>query len=158
MATLTGARAVDGFPVGGYGAGTDLKVAYGSYTFAVNPTAADPVRFCKVPANGLVLGGYLQGKDIDTGTEAFDLDIGWLANGVEAADTDGFGNFGVLAGDAITELKPETGIYFPLGGVLFTTGPQKFSAETVIAGLVNAPANAGGTGILTVVVFYVLDY
>lgn len=158
MATLTGTRATTTFPVGGWGAGSDLKVAWGSYTLAANPSQNDVIRFCKVPKNARVLGGYLQGADIDTGTEAFDLDIGWLANGVDAADTDGLGNFGVITGDAVTELKPETGIYFPLGGVLLTTGPVKFSEDTVIAGLVNAAANATGTGILTVVVFYVMDY
>lgn len=158
MATLTGTRGAANYPVGGYGQATSLKVAWGSYTLAANPTQNDVIRFCKVPANARVLGGFVQAADIDTGTEAFDLDIGWLANGVEAADTDGFGNFGVWTGDAITDLKPEVGIYLPLGGVLFTTGPQKFSAETVIAGLVNAAANATGTGIITVVVFYVLDY
>ena len=158
MATLIGTRGAATFPVGGYGEGSDLKIAWGSYTLAANPAQNDVIRFCKVPANARVLGGFLQGKDIDTGTEAFDLDIGWLANGVEVADTDGFGNFGVFTGDAVTDVRPEVGIYYPLGGVLFTTGPQKFTTETVIAGLVNAAANAGGTGILSVCLFYVLDY
>lgn len=157
MATLTAARARSSFPVAGHGFGGAMKVAWGSYTLAANPTAADIIEFCRVPAYATVLGGYLMGADIDTGTEAFDMDIGWAANGTEAADPDGFGNFGVLSGDVITELIPVAGIYRPLQGVLLTAGPQTFSAETVIQGVVNAPANAGGTGVLTLVVFYTLE-
>lgn len=158
MATLTGVRGTTTFPVGGPGNATDLKVAWGSYTFAVNPTAADIVRPCKLPKNARVLGGYIQGADLDTGTEALDMDVGWLANGTEVADPDGFGNFGVITGDAVADVKPEVGIFFNLGGVLYTTGPQKFSDETIVSVTVNAPANATGTGIFTVVVFYVMDY
>lgn len=156
MATLTAARAASTFPVyRDHGSGT-LQVAYGTYTLAANPTAADVIEFCKVPKGAVVIGGYVQAKDIDTGTEALDIDIGWAANGVEAADTDGFGNLGVWTGDAITDLRPEVGIYYPLGGVLFATGPQAFSAQTTITGLVNVAANAGGTGQITVVVHYVV--
>lgn len=158
MATLTGTRGTPTFPIGGFGDSSNLKVAWGSYTFAVNPTAADIVNLCWVPKNARVLGGYVQAKDLDTGTEALDIDIGWLANGSDAADPDGFGNLGTWTGDAITDLRPEVGIYYPLGGVLFTTGPQKFAEDTVIAATVNTPANATGTGIMTAVVFYVIDY
>lgn len=157
MATLTATRARANFPVAGHGFGGAMKVAWGSYTLAANPTAADIIEFCRVPAYATVLGGYLMGADIDTGTETLDIDIGWAANGTEVADPDGFGNFGVLSGDVITELIPIAGIYRPLQGVLLTTGPQTFSAETVIQGVVNAAANAGGTGMLTLVVFYTLE-
>jgi len=158
MATLTGTRGTTTFPVGGFGEASNLKVAWGSYTFAVNPTAADIVRPCWVPKNARVLGGYIQGADIDTGTEELDMDVGWLANGVEAADPDGFGNFDVITGDAVTGVKPEVGIYFNLGGVLYTTGPQKFSEDTCLSVTVNVDAHGGGTGILTLVAFYVIDY
>lgn len=158
MTALVGTRGNAAFPIGGFGEGPNLKVAWGSYTLASNPSQNDTIDFCWLPKNAIVLGGYLQAKDVDTGTEAFDLDIGWTANGVEAADSDGFGNLGVWTGDAITDLRPEVGIFYPLGGVLFTTGPQKFSAPTKIQGLVNAAANATGTGIITVVIFYVIDY
>ncbi len=132
-----------------------LNVHWATYNFLVNPTAADVVRMLKLPARSTVLGGYLYGPDIDTGTDALDIDVGWLANGVDAADPDGFGNMGVLNGAAITNLKPETGIYRPLGGVLFSTGPQFFANETDIVLTVIAPANAGGTGRLTLVVHFV---
>lgn len=156
MATLTATRAASTFPVfKGMGAGA-VCAAYGTYELAANPTAADIIEFCRVPKGAVVIGGWLMGDDIDTGTEAFDFDVGWAANGVDAADPDGFGNFGVLSGDVITELKPVASIYNPLQGVLLADGPKAFAAETVIQGVVNAPANAGGTGTLSVVVLYVV--
>lgn len=160
MATLTAARAAANFPVGGFAGAGVLNVAYGSYTLAANPTAADIIKFCKVPAGATVIGGWLRGEDIDTGTEALDIDIGWAANGGTGvgatADPDGFGNFGVITGDVVTELKPEVSIFLPLNGTL-KSGPVSFDAETSIQAVVNAPANAGGTGVLWLTVFYVFN-
>jgi hypothetical protein len=159
MATLTAARAASTFPVSAFAGAGVLQAAYGTYTLAANPSAADIVQFCRLPAGATVIGGYLRGEDIDTGTEALDIDIGWPANGGTGvgatADPDGFGNFGVITGDAVTEWKPEASIFMPLNGTL-KSGPVSFDAETIIQGVVNAPANAGGTGVLWVVVFYVV--
>jgi hypothetical protein len=155
MATLAATRSASTFPVASpVGAGV-LCAAYGSYTLAANPTAADIITFCRVPAGATVIGGYLQGADIDTGIETFDIDIGWAANGSDAVDTDGFGNFGVSTGDVSVHM-PVAGIYLPFQGVLITTGPQTFARETIITGTVVAAAATGGTGILTVVVHYVM--
>ncbi len=149
MATLTAARAAANFPVTSYGGAGVLQVAYGSYTLAANPTIADVIQFCKVPAGAVVLGGWLRGEDIDTGTETLDIDIGWTA------DTDGFGNFGVITGDVVTELKPEVSILLPLNGTL-KSGPVTFTAETTIQGTVVAAAAAGGTGVLWLTVYFVV--
>lgn len=160
MATLTAARAAANFPVGGFAGAGVLNVAYGSYTLAANPTAADIIKFCKVPAGATVIGGWLRGEDIDTGTEALDIDIGWAANGGTGvgatADPDGFGNFGVITGDVVTELKPEVSVFLPLNGTL-KSGPVSFDAETSIQGVVNVAANAGGTGVLWLTVLYVFN-
>jgi hypothetical protein len=160
MATLTAARAAAGFPVGGFAGAGVLNVAYGSYTLAANPTAADIIKFCKVPAGATVIGGWLRGEDIDTGTETLDIDIGWAANGGTGvgatADPDGFGNFGVVTGDVVTELKPEVSVFLPLNGTL-KSGPVSFDAETTIQGVVNVAANAGGTGVLWLTVLYVFN-
>jgi len=156
MATLTAPQAAASFPVfESVGRGV-LHVATGSITLATNPTAADILEFCFIPAGATIVGGYLRGDDIDTGTEALDIDIGWEANGVEAADTDGLGNFGVITGDAVTELKPEVSIFLPLNGTL-KSGPKTFTNKTKITGVVNAPANAGGTGVLWLTVFYTVN-
>lgn len=157
MATLTGSRAVATFPVPGamVPAGA-LQVAWGVYTLAANPSQNDVIEFCRVPKGATVIGGFLQGADIDTGTEAFDLDIGWAANGTDVADTDGFGNFGVMDGDAVSQFRPVAGIYYPFVNIIQDSGFKTFAAETKIIGTVNAAANAGGTGLLKVVVFYVM--
>jgi hypothetical protein len=155
MATLTATRAAATFPVAtGFGAG-NLRVAWGTYAIAANPTAADIIQLCRIPAGSTVLGGYVMAADIDTGTEALDIDIGWAANGVETADPDGFGNFGVWDGDTVGQIIPVAGSWKPLQGTLLTGGPQSFTNETVIQAVVNVAANAGGTGQITLVVFFV---
>jgi len=155
MATFTAARARAGFPVAGHGFASNLKVAFGTIAIAANPPASTVFEFCKVPKGATVIGGYVQGSDIDTGTEELDIDFGWAANGDEIADTDGFGNMDVITGDPLPG-GGAAGIWLPLAGVLNTAGPKTFNAETTITGLVNVDAAGGGTGILTCVVFYVL--
>jgi hypothetical protein len=157
MATLTAKRALSTFPVAGIGSAMDVKVATGTYEFAANPSADDVVQMCKVPKGAVVFMGWLYGDDLDTGTEALDIDVGWAANGTDSADPDGFGNLGVLTGDATTDVKPEVSIWYPLGGVLRTAGPKLFAAETILQLDVNAGANAGGTGTITLVVLYFMD-
>jgi hypothetical protein len=156
MATLTAARAASTAPVPSLSSSQGvLQVAWGVYDMTSAASANDVIEFCKVPAGATVIGGFVQGADIDTGTETFDLDIGWAANGTDAADTDGFGNFGVLSGDVVTELKTVAGIYNPFANIIQSPGYKTFAAETKIIGTVVAAANAGGTGVLKVVVFFV---
>lgn len=157
MATYTAYPATANAPVPGHGFGGALKVAYGALELGTALSANDTLEFCKVPANAVIVGGWLMGDDLDTGTETLEIDIGWAANGTESADSTGLLNSGVITGDAVTGIKPETAIYYPLLGNLATGGPQKFSAETVIQGDVNAAPAAGGTGTLTLVVFYFID-
>lgn len=154
MATLTATRAAADFPVFKPTGSGYASIAWGSYTFAANPTGGDVVYFCRVPKYATVVGGWVMAADIDTGTEALDIDIGWEANGVDAADPDGFGNFGVWDGDVVSMIIPVAGHWKPLQGVLLTGGPKQFSAETILSGVVNVAANAGGTGMITLVAFY----
>lgn len=156
MADFTALRAVASFPVFKPSGAGIMGCAFGTFTIAANPTAADIGSYCKVPRNAIVVGGEVYGDDIDTGTEALDFDVGWLANDDEVADPDGFGNFGVITGDAVVGIKPEVSIWMPLGGVLRTAGPKTFTAETTIAVTFNVAANAGGTGQLTVVAHYLV--
>lgn len=116
----------------------------------------DVVDMLLLPAGATVVGGFLRANDIDTGTEALDIDVGWAANGVDSADPDGFGNLGVWSGDAITDLRPEAGIFYPLGGVLNSTGPKTFTVETKLQLDVNVAANAGGTGKIWLIVEYMV--
>jgi hypothetical protein len=112
--------------------------------------ATSPAR----PANATVFAGWLTGADLDTGTEALDIDIGWEANGSDVADTDGFGNMGVLDGDTVSMIIPVAGIWRPLQNILLDPGYKTLARETWISGLVNTAANAGGTGYIGVRVLY----
>lgn len=155
--TLTGARAATTFPIfRGVGAGL-LQVAYGTYAIAANVEAGDIFEMCRLPAGATVLGGWVYAADLDTNaTETLDMDIGWAANGAEAADPDGFGNLGVWVGDAIADLKPTVCNMFPLQGVLATGGPVTFTRETVIQLTAVAAAATFAAGTATVVVYYVV--
>lgn len=156
MATLVGPRAASNFPVPGLPEQGTLGVAWGYYNVASAPSAADVIELCKLPAGATVIGGYLQAQDLDSNAiETLDLDCGWLANGTEAADPDGFGNFGVLTGDAVAELRPVAGIYLPFVNVIQNSGFQTFTAETKVAVTVTAAAATLQAGYLKVVVFYV---
>lgn len=157
MATFKATRGKDGAPVAGVGEAMDVKVATGTIEITANPVAADIYQMCKVPANAVVFMGWIYGDDLDTGVETLDMDIGWAANGTEALDADGFGNLGLWSGDASVDVKPEVSIMYQFGGVLRTTGPQKFSKETIIQATCNVTAATGGTGTLTVVVLYFID-
>lgn len=108
-------------------------------------SASDTINFFTAPKGFTPIWGWLYGDDIDTGTETFDMDIG------TSSDADAYGNLGVLTGDAVTGIKPETGISMPLGGTLLTAKPAELTADTDIIGTVNAAANAGGTGTLTLI-------
>lgn len=154
MTTFAGDR--DNAPIHGHGFGGNVKVAFNTYTIAANPTDGDIYVRVNVPAGATVFGGWLQAADLDTnGTETLDIDVGWAATADEIADPDGFGNFGVLTGDASVHL-PVAGIYLPLAGVLQSAGPKTFSAAATIQAECNATAATGGTGQITLVVLYYL--
>lgn len=156
IGTVTATRAAAGFPVAAGQAG-DLKVAFGTYNIAAAVAQNDVIRFCKTPKGAIIVGGWITGEDIDTGTEALDFDAGYETNGVDAADTDAWGNFGVVTGDVSVHLQTGVaGIYLPFAGVLTTGGPKTLLAETTHSILINAAANAGGTGRLSMYVLYVM--
>lgn len=152
IGTVTASRAAAGFPVAAGGVAGDLKVAWGTYDIGAAVADNDIIKMCKLPRGATVIWGVVYGEDIDTGTEALDFDIGWAANGDEVADPDGFGNLGVVTGDAFG--GSEAGVIAFFGGKLRENGPKTFNAETTLQVEFNVAANAGGTGRLTLVCFY----
>ena len=157
MADLTNARAAASFPAFQSHASGLLCAAWGSEAIATNPTAGDILSVCKVPAGATVLQGCIYADDLDTNvSETLEIDVGWAANADEVADPDGFGDFGVVTGDVVAEYKPVAGIVMPLQGTLFSAGPKTFTAETTITATFVAGAATGGTGQLTIVVYYVV--
>lgn len=152
--TFTGTRAAAGFPVyQGQGAG-NLCVAYADYAIPETPEVGDIYKLCKLPKGAVPLGGYFAATDIDTGTETLDIDLGYAANGVDAADPDYFSNSGVLSGDAIATDLPLTNAA-NLRLITFTT-LAALGAETTVQAVVNAVAQAGGTGRICAVIYYVV--
>jgi hypothetical protein len=133
-----------------------LCAAYGTIEVSANPVAADVYQMCRIPAGAVVVGGRIYSDDLDTNaTETLDLDVGWAANGTDAADSDGFGNLGVLGTDTVAGIKPESGYNYAFGGVLVTDGPKTFAAETVVTVTCVATAATFAAGTLSVVVYYV---
>jgi hypothetical protein len=152
MATVSAARASATLPVPNSGV---LRVAWGTYTHASNLAATTIIEYCRLPKGAVLVGGFWFADDLDTGTEELDIDIGWAANGVDAADPDGLGNLAVSTGDVSVHV-PVASIWIPFQGVLFTAGPITFGAETVLQAVVNVDAATGGTGQSSMVAhFYV---
>lgn len=156
MATYTTTRAGSTFPVNSAAAAGVLQVAVGVYNYATNLAAASIIEFCKLPPC-TVIGGWVQASDLDTnGTEELDFDIGWAANGAEAVDVDGFGNFGVQTGDASVHL-PVAGIWMPFANIIQDPGFKTFTKETMVTGVVNVDAATLTAGTMKVVVLYIVD-
>lgn len=152
--TLTSTRADSGFPVfKPQGSGT-VGFAYGVYEVPAAVEDGDIWQMAKIPAGACIIDGFVRADDMDTGTEALDMDIGWAANGAETADPDGLGNLGVWTGDAVVGVKPEVMNAYRANGVL-KDGPVCFTQETVIQVEANAAANAGHVGTMWMGVYYI---
>jgi hypothetical protein len=160
MTTFTATRAGSTQPVAGHGFSGNVKRAYGTISVTTNPLANDVYEICRVPKGAIVVGGEFFGAAIEAATTAartLDMDVGIAANGVDSADPDAFGNFGSLSPYAVTGYKPEaTGFRYPLGGLLLSAGPQTMGAETVVQVTCIASATTFTSGVIGVVVDYVL--
>ena len=151
--TLTATRAAATFPVfKASGAGL-LCCAWGTYAVANAVEDGDIFEMCKVPAGATIVGGYLQTEDLDTGSEAIDVMVGWAANGSDAADPNGLLLDKVLTGDISVHLDIASNIVF-FGGVLTGDGPKTLVNETTIQVEVNTAAATFAAGQITVVVYY----
>jgi hypothetical protein len=154
--TLTGLRAARTFPAQGAGWASAPVTVWGHYAIAANVEDGDIFELCKTPTQGsgfLLLGGWVSADDMDSGTEALDMDLGWAANGSasaatiktawgqsftdsgNAASATGLGNFGVWSGDAITDLMPAGTNYRPLvlPTPLWFAIPTKIQLEANVA-------------------------
>ena len=150
MATVSAIRSASTLPVPGTGI---FRVSHGIYTHATNLAAATVIEYCRIPKGAVVFGGWFGGTDLDTGAEELNMTIGWAANGIDAADPDGFGDLGVMTGDVSSHLGV-AGLWYPLQGKLLTLGPRPFAAETVLTGTVITDAAATGTGVTQIVAYW----
>ena len=145
MATVSSAQSASTVPIyRPLGAGV-LCVRWGVYEIASALSKSDIVEFFKLPPCN-VIDGYLMGDDIDTGTEALEIDVGY--SGATAALL----NSGVITGDVVAG-HVVTGFRAHFDGVV--GGPVAITDDTMIIGTITAAANAGGTGTLYCQAHYV---
>jgi hypothetical protein len=78
--TLTATRAAATVPVPDNALAGLLHAHWGSYAIAANVEDGDIFEMHYVPDGATVLDGVVRGDDMDTGTEALDIDVGWAAN------------------------------------------------------------------------------
>jgi hypothetical protein len=145
-----------------HGLAGNLKVWHRKYEIAANVEDGDIFELGYIPGRIMVCGSALACDDMDTGTEALDMDVGWAANGdgsttytdpetgvtytnaAASAVVAGLHNAGVLTGDGLAE--SHTGNL----RVQFYTEPLYFSAKTKIqieANVAAATFAAGGAGV-----------
>ena len=75
MTTFTGPRAGAGIVPVDIGTGFATFGIPGWIDVAANPVAADIYELCWVPAGFVCTGGFVMASDLDTGTEALDIDL-----------------------------------------------------------------------------------
>lgn len=156
--TLTATRAIEPQPYTPTGGGA-LCCAYGTYEVAANVEDGDIFEMCRIPAGSTIVGGMFYADDLDTGTEALSLDVGWAANGVEAKDADGLLVGGTMTGDAFAagNISPTAGLIYPFTGNSFVNGDlPTFTNETTIQVEANTAAGTFTAGAMSIVVYYVV--
>lgn len=147
-----------------------LKRQYFNYEIAANVEDGDIFELGYLPARSLVMGGFIATDDLDTGTEAMDVDLGWAAAGSSAdtwtdpnsgivytnaaasASAAGLCNVGVMTGDGTAEVY-QAGVNYR---AIVLPIPLWFSTKTLIQLEANAAAGTGGTGTFGVYIDYVM--
>ncbi|MEE8208847.1 MAG: hypothetical protein V3T88_07860 [Nitrosomonadaceae bacterium] len=135
----------------GTGIGGSLKVLIGAIEIDSALSTNDTINLFTMPAGFTPLFGRMVGDDIDTGTEALEIDIGI------SGDATKYLNSGVITGDTIANEKITVGISIPLQEELMTVRPTELTVDTDLIATITAAANAGGTGTLTVWLCGVMD-
>jgi len=124
-----------------------VRRAYASITLAAELAVDDVIKFCKLPAGAYLVDARLIAPH--DGTSGI-VNVGWEANGVDAADEDGIfigaseGDLGAAALDA----------------KLLGTAPgynKKFGAETIISAKCTEVTAASTGDKIQLELFYVLD-
>lgn len=125
----------------GHGFGGNMKVSYGEVAFTGTITTADSATIFNLPVGAIVVGGFIEGDDLDTGaTPAITLNLG------DAGDADRYFAASTVAqaGTAGTALAV-TGLGFTV-----TAG----NTAVVLAVAANAATSAAGS--VRAALFYIL--
>jgi len=124
--------------------GGKVRVAYDSYVFPAAAFASgDVINLMKLPKGAKVVDAVVKSPSLGT-TGIFNL--GYLANGVDVADTDAFVLQADAGGQAVfKKMATEAGSF------------KEFSVETTVA-LTSTEITSAATGLtIEVAVFYVLE-
>jgi len=166
MTAFYASRGLVGVPAAAYAAAGVLSVARGTIAVAANPVASDTYDMCFLPAGAVVIGGLVDAAILDTnaGSETLDMDLGWPANGgagtYDAADPDGFGNFGVWKGDAFAtgNINRVATNQMWLGGDALIGGIFPFfTKRTKVQFTCVATAATFAAGSMSCAIFYTVD-
>lgn len=126
-----------------------IKRAYASYTVpsANELTTSDELYLMKLPKGARVIDGAVNAESDGTTGQ---FNIGWQANGSDAADADGFfvGSTSVDVGAGAVDVKmPKTRPGYN----------KKFAAETIVSLVPAEDTTDYGTKVIEVELWYVLD-
>ena len=152
--TFTATRGASTFPIAQSHIGGTVCQAWGTIALGTNIVDGDIWQMCWVPKGATITGGFIHIEDIDTGTEAADLMIGWAANGTDDADPNGLLLAHVFTGDISVHLDIASSKVF-FGGVLTGAGPKTLAAKTLIQVEANTAADTFAAGQMTVCVDYI---
>ena len=120
-----------------------VRVAYDKYVFSAEAAVTDVIKLMKLPKGAKIVDAVVKAPSLGA-TGIFDL--GYEANGVDAADTDGFvlsADFGGAA--AVKKMSTEAGMFKELG------------AESQVILTCTELTAAANTKTIEVAVFYVLE-
>jgi hypothetical protein len=149
-------RAAADFPLFAGHGGSNIKAAYGAYTIGTALEVNSTVDICHLPKGATIIGGMLQGSDLDTGTEALEIDVGTRTKGdaydAASADPDALLNSGVLSGDTVAEHVTTARLCVHLA----IPAPITLTVDTTVFLTITAAAAATGTGTVWVRIDYVV--
>lgn len=113
--------------------GGAVQFAYDEYSLTADLAANDVIKLMKLPAGARVLDVVVNSADLDSGATG-EIKVGWAANGVDAADDDGFITaldiHTAAAAKAMSSLQAAAG-YF-----------KKFTVETQVEIVISGDTNA----------------
>jgi len=155
MATQNSPQYGSGVPQPGAGMAGNAKILFGSHTLATNLAINSTVNMFTMPKGFTPILGWLHGADLDTGTEALELDVGITG------DVDKYLNSGVITGDPfaagnISNLAAG-GIIYALNQDLCGVVPTVLTVDTDVILTFTAAAAAGGTGVISVTIIGVYN-
>lgn len=137
--------------------GSALQVLYRIIDITTIAVGTNTCDIGYLPKGAIVVGGCFTAADLDTGTEALDMDLGITANGVDSADPDFFMNGGIFTGDAADDVDT-TGAFTNYANRRDFGGPfpvTQLGAKTLVQLITNVAANATGTGKCVIRIDYI---